>query len=245
MTKLAPPVIGLVALTLLVIACGAPPTPTPPPPLDILNAATEAAKQVDSYHFDIKMQIIMTLTGMTLQVPITFEGDAQPPDRVKGTMTMSMMGQKIETTMILISPTIYTTDPDTGKWQVTTVEEAGLPLQIERMAGFEAKDMEDLTFVGEEKVGDRPAYHVTGRVTSLPFDIGEDLGIGVGVNMRADYWIDKETSLALKGTVTGDMTMAAEATATAEMSATASLSMTILLSDYDKPVTIEAPEVTL
>jgi len=246
MKKLALPVIGLVTLALLVIACGSPPTPTPPPPLDIFNAATEAAKEVDSVHYDMAAQVAITSEGTAMNMLMTLAGDIQTPDRFKGVMTMDMLGVSVKINMVMISDTIYMTDPTTGKWQTTPVDQAGLAFDPKEMTAFKVEDIEDLAFAGEEKVGDRSAYHLTGKVSSLPSYMAgtfESLGVGGDVNLRADYWIDKETNLALKSTVVGDMTMITEMADTADMSMTMAMSMTMLFSDYNKPVTIEPPEV--
>ena len=55
------------------------------------------------------------------------------------------------------------------------------------------------------------------------------------LNLKADYWIDKENSYMLKSTVSGDIAI------TGEMEATINLSMVMLFTDFNKPVTIEAP----
>ncbi|MBN1136183.1 MAG: LppX_LprAFG lipoprotein [Anaerolineae bacterium] len=240
MKKLVLPIIVLVALALFVIACGGPePTPTPPPPADILNAATAAMEKIDSAHLDMTMAMTMTAQGMTLNIPITMAGDMQNPDRFKGKMSMSMMGQSMNVDMVVIGDTTYVTDPTTGEWQVTTAEEAGVPFDPKELTGgVKPEDIEGLTFVGEEMVGDRPAYHLTGKVTKAPLGLEESLGAGGDVNLTADYWIDKETNYTLKTTVNGDLVI------TGDMEATINMAMTILFSAFDVPVTIEAPEVS-
>jgi hypothetical protein len=236
MKKFALPVIGLVALALLVLACGGPaPTPTPQPPADILNAATAAMDKVDSVHIDMTLQMTMTAQGMTLNIPMTLAGDAQNPDRFKGTLTMEMMGQSIKADMIVISPTTYISESTTGEWQTTTAEEAGFPLDPSSISGVNPEDIEGLAFVGEETVAGRAAYHLTGTVKTAPLGLQESLGAGGDVNLKADYWIDKENSQILKSTVSGDFEI------TGDTAATVNLSMVMLFSDYNKPVTIEAP----
>jgi len=240
MKKLALPGIVLVALALFVLACGGPTaTPTPPPAADILNAATAAMEKVNSAHLDMTMAMTMTAQGMTLNIPVTLAGDMQNPDRFKGSMTMSMMGQELKIDMVVIGDTTYVTDPTTGEWQTTTAEEAGVPFDPKELtAGVKPEDIEGLALVGEEKVGDRPAYHLTGKVTKAPLGLEESLGTGGDVNLTADYWIDKETNYTLKATVSGDMVI------TGDMEANINLAMTMLFSAFDVPVTIEAPEVS-
>jgi len=237
MKRLALPLVVLVALALVLLACGGPTaTPTPPPAADILNAATAAMEKLNSSHLDMTMAMTMTAQGMTLNIPITLAGDMQNPDRFKGKMQMSVMGQSMDVEMIVIGDTTYVTDPATGEWQTTTAEEAGVPFDPKELTGgVKPEDIEGLTLVGEEMVGDRAAYHLTGKVTKAPLGLEESLGEGSDVNLTAHYWIDKETNHTLKGTVSGDMTI------TGEMEATINMVMTMLFSAFDVPVTIEAP----
>jgi LppX_LprAFG lipoprotein len=236
MKKLALSVIVLVALALFVIACGgAAPTPTPPAPADIFKTASTAMKDVDSVHIDMTMQMTMTTQGMTLQIPLTLAGDVQNPGRFKGTMTMEMMGQSVRADMVVISPTTYISESTTGSWQTTTAEEAGLPINPSSISGINPDDIEGLTMVGEETIGGRAAYHLTGTVKAAPLGLQESLGAGGDVNLKADYWIDKENSYMLKSVVGGDIAM------TGEIEATINMSMVMLFSNYNAPVTIEAP----
>jgi len=240
MKKLALPIVILVALALFVLACGGPTaTPTPPPAADILNAATAAMEKINSAHLDMTMVMTMTAQGMTLNIPVTLVGDMQNPDRFKGSMSMEMMGQSVNVDMIVIGDQTYVTDPSTGAWQATSAEEAGVPFDPKELTGgVKPEDLEGLTFVGEEMVGDRAAYHLTGKVTKAPLGLEESLGAGGDVDLTADYWIDKETSRTLKATVNGDMVI------TGEMEANITMAMTMLFSAFDVPVTIEAPEVS-
>jgi len=235
MKKLVLPVIVLVALALLVIACGAAPTPTPPPAADILNAATAAMENLDSAHLDMTMAMTMTAQGMTLNIPITMAGDMQNPDRFKGTLAMEMMGQSIKADMVVISPTTYISESTTGEWQTTTAEEAGIPFDPSNLTGVDSEDVEGLALVGEETVDGRTVYHLTGTVKAAPLGLQESLGAGGDVSLKADYWIDKENNQILKSTVSGVIEI------TGDMAATVDLSMVILFTDYNKPVTIEAP----
>jgi len=239
MKKFVLPVISLVVIALLVIACGEPkgtPTPTPPPAVDILNAATKAMEEVDSLHMVMTVQMTMTMSGTEIVVPMTFEGDVQNPDRAKGTLAMEALGQKLNMEMIVISDTTYIRESPTAEWQVTPTEDSGSPFDPEEMAQLKPEDMKDLAFVAEEEVGGRPAYHVTGKVTSALLNLEGLLGEGSEAAFDADYWVDKENSYLLKARIAGNMVMTGETEATVDMW------MTLLFSDYNKPVTIEAPE---
>jgi len=236
MKKLALPLIVLAALALFVIACGGTePTPTPPPPEEILKAATAAMEEVDSFHIDMTLAMTMTAQGMTLNIPMTLAGDVQNPDRFKGTLSMDMMGQSLVADMVVISPTTYISESTTGEWQTTTAEEAGIPFDPSNLTGVESEDVEGLALVGEETVDGRTVYHLTGTVKAAPLGLQESLGAGGDVSLKADYWIDRENNQILKSTVSGVIEI------TGDMAATVDLSMVILFTDYNKPVTIEAP----
>jgi len=78
---------------------------------------------------------------------------------------------------------------------------------------------------------------VTGKVASCPvkltlIDQYDDIGCSV------DYWIDRENNYLLK------MSLAGNVVVTGETEGSFDISMTTTFSDYNKPVTTEAPDVT-
>ena len=84
------------------------PTPEPSPAPEftsasqIIEAATAAMRGVDSFHFKMDMKINADIQGMNLDVPMTFEGDYQAPDRFARAMSISLGFISITTEMVSI-----------------------------------------------------------------------------------------------------------------------------------------------
>jgi LppX_LprAFG lipoprotein len=237
MKKLALPVIGLVALVLVVIACGgSAPVPTPPPAEEILNAADEAMSKLNSLHIDATMVVTITSEGFTAPfMAMTFAGNMQNPDRVMGTGTLAGPGGIFPFDMAVIGDTTYFNQEATG-WEVVPSDQTFVfdPLRI---AQPNPEEVQDLIYVGEETVGGRPGYHLSGKVASGLVNlalIGQDGDISCNV----DYWIDQENSYLLKMSLAGNTVLATT------LSGPVDISMTTTFSDYNKPVTIEVPDVS-
>ena len=76
--------------------------------------------EVDSFHFDMDMQMRVGDQGATLEVPISFVGDYQAPDRSEGTLSVRFLLFDIESRFVSIGDTTYVTDPDTGEWDISS-----------------------------------------------------------------------------------------------------------------------------
>jgi len=218
------------------------PTDTPAPTATsmsaeaIVEAALEATQAAESFHVDMSMVMTMSMPAALpapVRIPVTMVGDVQPPDRSHATVSMNMQGLNIETEMVTISNTTYVKNPSTGEWLVST--QSASPLSPDDLLSFKPGEMEGLTIVGEETLDGVPVYHLAGTA-SMPLEIGEPFGTATGM-VEVDYWIDKEDNYVRQGTIFGDIPV------TGEMTATISISATMILSDYGKTVTIEAPEV--
>jgi hypothetical protein len=204
------------------------PTPTPPSPEAMLEAAFSAL-ETESYHFEMDMEMAVTEGGITMEIPFTFAGDFQAPDRVQGTMSMSFLGMTMESEFITIGETTYATNMDTGEWEVST-EEAS-PFAPEDFTGIDPADIEDLAIVGEETPDGTPVYHLSGMVSAQ--ELGDTLGEAEG-ELQVDYWIGVADGRLLQNAIEGELT--AEG-------GTIGLLATTIYSDYGQSVTIEPPEL--
>ena len=82
-----------------------------------------------------------------MDIPLTFTGDFQAPDRFRGTLTMNFLGFSIESELISIGDTSYQTNPETGEWEVTT--EPATPLSDpSEFFGDETSEFQDLVLTG-------------------------------------------------------------------------------------------------
>lgn len=97
------------------------PTPTPPPtPIaeDILRESVSALEGVESYHFEMDLHMKLKEGGVSIDMPIAFEGDFQSPDRVQSNVSMTFSGITFVLEQIIIGDTQYSTNPETGEWEV-------------------------------------------------------------------------------------------------------------------------------
>jgi LppX_LprAFG lipoprotein len=254
--------IGLTLAAWLVIACGAAqptptatptaiptststplptatPTPTPTPAApsvqEILAAAVDTQKGVESFHFDINATVTVTGGGLDspLTMPITFVGDFQAPDRMQGSMTTATaQGTPVEAAMIVIGQDVYIKDPSTGQWVATTG--STIPFAPQEFTDIKLSELRGLTLVGEEILNGSPVYHLAGT-TALPLGLGATIGEMQGT-FQTDYWIDKENSHMLQAAMEGKVPISGT------VEATVAMAVTIRFSDFGVAVTIEAPK---
>lgn len=211
------------------------PTPAPPSALALLEAASDAAKQVASYR--LAMEMLMTLSGPAIGtevvIPITFVGGVQAPDRLQGLVTVSQGDQKLENEIIVIGETTYVKDSLAGQWQKSTA--SATVFDPKDLAGIEPDEIQNLEFIGEDTLAGVPVYLLTGRA-AFPLGLGEPIGTIEG-DLAARYWIAREDSRLVQGAVEGEMALSGE------LEATIAVSMTMRFSDYDVPLEIETPEL--
>jgi tetratricopeptide (TPR) repeat protein len=219
-----------------------PPTPTPEPtatpaPLSaeaILQATFDASQQASSYRFEMDMQ--MTLAGpdigADMEIPMVFVGDVQLPDRMQGTMTVSVDDIDVETQVVVIGDESYVKNPLTDQWQLNP--QTTTMFNPEDLV-VDPDDIQDLELLGEETLDGMPVYHLSGRAT-LPFSFEEPLG-QVETDMLVDYWVGQEDLRLVQSFVEGDIEFGGQ------VQATATVSMTMRLLDYDVPMEISAPEI--
>ncbi len=206
------------------------PTPTPPSPQALLEAAM-AAQEEESYHFEMEMEMAVTEGEIAMEIPITFSGDFQPPDRVQAMVSMTMFGFTIDMETITIGETAYAVNPLTGEWEVST--EPASPFAPEDFTAVAPEEIEDLVLVGEETLDGTRVYHLRGVVGSEV--LGEALA-GTEGEIRVEHWIGVEDGWLRQSVIEGELSMPDEA-------GTIELSVTITYSDYGQEVTIEPPEM--
>jgi formylglycine-generating enzyme required for sulfatase activity len=184
-----------------------------------------------AYHFDMDMQMTVAEEDFVMEIPVSFVGDFQPPDRVRGTISTTVLGMSIEGELITIGETTYSKDPDTGEWQISTGEES--PLSPLDFGGIDPERVEDLAIVGEETVDDTPLYHLRGMAS--PQDMGDTFtGLEAEGELQLDCWIGVEDGRLRQGAYDGELS--SEGT-------TITMTANILYSDYGQTVVIEPPEM--
>ncbi len=216
-------------------------TPAPAPSAsvqDILDRSAEAMKALASFHFQMDAHMNVSAQGVTLDIPLNSTGDFQAPDRSRATTSMTIFGFAIQTETVSIGNTTYVKDPESGDWTVS--EGPGMLFsQPEEFLEAGPANVQDLTYVGQETLGDVAVHHLRGKPAPQAFE-------GVTGEMVVDFWIGVEDSLVRQISAQGELQIEGltEELGAAGGEATANVNMTMALSDFNKPVTIEAPEVT-
>ena len=190
---------------------------------------------VDSFHFEMDMRIGIESEGLSLDVPVTFVGDIQAPDRVQGALSMTPFGiVTIEYQVINIGDTTYQTDPQTGEWEVTTSPAVPFTDPSDFLAS-KPSDFLDLVLLGEETLDGVRVYHLSGTMSPEAFG-------GIQGDLVADIWTGVEDSLVRQIAVKGVVQIEGGGLLP-EGGGNATVDMTVKFSDYGKPVSIEAPQV--
>lgn len=215
-------------------------TPTPSPGEIILENAIQAMAAVEYYHFDVEAKLAITSEGVTFDVPIDLVGDFQAPDRTRGTIVVSFFFQ-LESQFINIGDTSYTTDPDTGQWMVGQ----GQALNIVDPASLVSPDfladsgrLVGLALVGTDTLaGTPPVYQLSGRLSDVE---------GAGA-LEVSYWIGVDDSLVHRVRLSGQFELdqgLGDAFPLGDITAgDAAFDAILTLSDFDKPVDIQPPEI--
>ena len=247
-------VVGLLALVIAVgIACAeseTAPTPTPSPTvapapeptstpisksaLEILEASMAAMQDAESLHFDIDVQVKLVVQGQPLDVPLTFVGDFQAPDRSKGTLSLAIPFFSIEIEVISIGSTTYTKDPQTGEWVVALDETPFFEGPVEFIGVEELDKLLGLTLVGEETLDGVTVYHIMGNLAA------ETPG-KTGVEAEIEFWVGVEDSLVRQVVSTGAFELGDETFFEGLGVSTGDASLTLKFSEFGKSLSIEAP----
>jgi hypothetical protein len=219
-------------------------TPAPTPGQDtaaaeIVAAALDALAVAASYHFLVEAVIKVEEEGTSLELPFTFEGDFQQPDRLRGQMTLSLGFFSVESEIVLIGQDYYATDPVSGEWEANSGVVDALPQAIAAFAmpGNLASIAANPMLVGVEDFAGRPAYRV--RLA------GDGEQLGAGGPFVLDLWIDSE-DLKLRRIATTVTDVPAGAVAGAQagpLSGDLTVDVSAVIGSYDAPVHIQPPPV--
>jgi hypothetical protein len=210
---------------------------------ELLAASIEAMSGVQSFHFELDASITTETDGSAMQIPLTFAGDYQAPDRTRGKMTISLGFLSMELETITIGDKAYISDPQTGEWEETSNASLVIPQPSDFTGIPEQANLEGMEVVGEETLEDgTPVLHLRAKAP-------EELTGGNTGDLDAHIWIGLEDSLIRRMKIDGDVPLdqvaalapGAPFSGGALPSGPANLTMTVTLSNYNVPVEIEAP----
>ena len=219
-------------------------TPAPIPNQDtaaaeIVAAALDALAVAESYHFLVEAVIKVEEEGTSLELPFTFEGDFQQPDRLRGQMTLSLGFFSVESEIVLIGQDYYATNPVSGEWEANSGVVDALPQAIAAFAmpGNLASIAANPMLVGVEDFAGRPEYRV--RLA------GDGEQLGAGGPFVLDLWIDSEDlKLRRISTTVTDVPAGAVAGAQAgPLSGDLTVDVSAVIGSYDAPVNIQPPPI--
>ena len=217
------------------------PTPAPKPILvsaeELFNASTAAMLDVDSLHFDTDALLNLEVQqGVTLEIPASVTGDFQSPDRVKGSLSLTLAFITIQSQFIGIGNTIYMTHPETGEWLVFTGGSSFIQNPRD-LIGVQASRLKDLTLVGEEELDGARLYHL--KATALAGTFRGTVG-----EFEVSFWIGIDDGLLAKVAVEGELDFGEDDPFFGGiLTGTGTLTLTANFSDFGKSVSIEPPEV--
>jgi hypothetical protein len=182
------------------------------------------------------MVIALTGEGLNLDVPLTFVGDFQAPDRLRADMSLVIALFAVETEIVSIGDTTYTRNPQTGEWDVTVGEGAFFISPTEFM-GEGVEDLNDLVYVGVETLDGVSMYRlqgtsVTGAFTESESDFVLSFWIGVGSGLLERVKAEGEFEIGEDDPLFGDVP-----------AGTGKVSLTVSFSGFGAPVSIEPPDL--
>lgn len=198
--------------------------------------------ELSSFHFDLNASILGDSGASSGEIPLSFVGDYQAPDRMHGEMTISLGFFEFNLETITIGETSYITNPQTGEWESVPGQSTGFPNPAE-LAGLESSALDGLTLIGEDVLDGVPVFRLQGTPPSDAFGTTE------GGKVVAEFWIGTEDYLFRKITASGEIVLDGGINPLAGQVAgdlsdeTATLDLTITFSSFNEPIEIEAPEL--
>ena len=211
--------------------------PMVPSAQEVLDAALAAMSATGSFHFRVDANVKPTDQTSTTGIPLTFEGEFLAPDRVRGKLVVSLGFFSLVIETIAIGDTSYTTNPQTGEWEVGAGPASLFPNPAELREG-RAAEFRDLVLLGQETLEGVQVYHL--RVVPPQGIFGDPGGVA-----QADFRIGVEDFRILRISAQGEVSLddLGPALRGAGISGAAHIAMTLDFSAYGEPVVIEAPPI--
>ena len=217
------------------------PTPTPTLPsvstVEFLEAAAAALLEAESFHFDTEIEISFQSETLTLDVPITVNGDFQAPDSFHATLAVSLVIFVIDTEIIGKGGTTYLKDPASDRWIITPggLELFSDPMELVRV---EAANLIDLALAGVETLDGVDTYRVTAIATAGSYSSSTG-------DFQVSFWIRVSDGLLTRVSAEGAILLSEEdSTAFGGIgSGESTVSIVLTLSRFGEEVDIQAPEI--
>ena len=226
--------LSYILLVFLLEACA--PAPTPVLTAEqIAQRSTERTAQVNYFHFTIDLagrrKTIDPLGSLVLRHA---DGDVARPDRAQSKIRVSLSGLIIEVQAVGIGTSQWLTNPLSQRWEAAPAgwgynpavlfdSQKGISALLRRVAG--------LTRIADENVDGKPHYRLSGKILSQ--DVAPMTAYMVtGSDVAFTLWVGAGDFLLHKVHITEKETADADPT-----------EWDIVLSEFDKPVSIEPPVI--
>ena len=186
---------------------------------------------VSSFHFVLDQQGGTTPIALGISMK-KIDGDVVRPDRLKMTISGTVVGMTIEVQMIKVGETIYMTNPLSGKWEIPPAEFDVLTvLDPNAFIAAVMKNAVSPARLNDEEAGGVLCYHLSGTIDSG--DLSAITGSSTkGVPITTEIWIGTGDFLVRQVSLKGKITE----------SEVEGIIRLLHLSDFDKPVSIELPQ---
>lgn len=202
---------------------------------DILATASSLIANATSVHFTLKVEGDSFIDEGQLIRLLNASGVLVRPDRVSTDFQVEVVGAgNISIKLITIGDQYWTTDIVTGRWTEAPEEFTYSPAKLfdtQQGIGPIMGKLADITLVGEEELGGRDTWKVTG--TASEKDVSELTSDAmVGTSFPVTFWIDRDSGELLQIVLAEPTDNGKDNPAT----------WTMRLTDYnDDDVTIDAP----
>ncbi len=228
-------------------------TPVPEPVVDVggstepieiseaqlaeIRAALAGVLENESFHFALEASIQASVAGISLDIPVTADGDFEPPDRSQATLSINMGFVSFEIKTVTADGAAFATDPQTGDW--VRSESTDLLSSPHEAIGLVLGVADLLEVVGRESIGDAPVLHL--RAADALGVLSDDSEGTATV----DVWIGADDFRPVRISLEGEISLSdlGDQFPAQIGSGPAKFASTITLSEYGAPVVIDVPNV--
>ena len=153
-------------------------------PADVLKEGLARTGLMGSYHYLMRMTLTPRSSGLTLQVPLTVEGDFRQPGDFRSVIDVTLRGLDVTTREIMIDGQKFDTDPSTGLWQLAVGASTPAGEAVDFLA-IDPDDLTDIEVLGTGKLDGVDVYRIrasapAGLVGDSPSPVELNYWLGVG-----------------------------------------------------------------
>ncbi len=212
-------------------ACSSKPTTSALPVQQIVNTSSDKMQALNSFHFMLDQAGGGTPIAMGIEMKKA-EGDVLKPNKLKLTITGTVMGFALQVQMVEVGTTAVMTNPLTQKW-----ESLGDQFQILSVfdpgSGVAAilRGLSNTSRLADEQVGGVNCFHLKGNISSDSLNALTGSSVAGGV-IAAEVWIGQTDFWMRTAKLTGKITA----------NEVDGIVRTLTLSNFNVPVTIELPQ---